>query len=353
MRPDRKNAPMLVYRTQRERIKLAPRLARLRRAVAYAERSCAAPHEKVAEWLIDFGEFEAGVMDALCPEVDADSRTARMLRQAALLFGHVCASSWEKRGEEIARRVSDISHFLDDLAMAELPDSAPVSAPEGYAYYGLFPETYLESADAFFHESRPRHAVCIGVRGIGASLSAVVGAALERRGVTVKSYTVRPRGHPFDRRLRLDPRLAEEWRSLAGAHFLIVDEGPGLSGSSFCRVERKLAELGVADERIVFFPSWLPDGSQFVNQESREIWVRHRKYTTDFERVWVESGRLARDLPRGDVVDVSAGKWRSLFYNNEDAGPAAHPQHERRKYILRRAAGGRVVRLGLGLLRRG
>src|SRR5262245_49197376 len=96
-----------------------------------------------------------------------------------------CASSWEKRGEEIARRVSDINHFLDDVAMAELPDSAPVSASEGYAYYGLYPETYLESANAFFHESRPHHAVCIGVGGIGASLSALVVAALERRGVTV------------------------------------------------------------------------------------------------------------------------------------------------------------------------
>src|SRR5262249_48958828 len=95
----------------------------------------------------------------------------------------------------------------------------------------------------------------------------------------------------------------------------------------------------VANERIVFFPSWLPDGSQFVNQESRERWSRHRKYTTDFERVWIESGRLTRDLARGELVDVSAGKWRSLFYNSEDAGPAAHPQHERRKYVLRGAPG--------------
>jgi hypothetical protein len=330
---------MLVYRTQRQNAPTAPLLARLRRELARAERGGAASHGQATEWLIDFGEFEAGVMDALCPEIDVDSRTARTLRRAALLFGHIFAGSWEKKSVEVVRRLSDINHFLDELAEEKLPVSAQLSAPEGYAYYGLFPETYLESANAFFHEARPRRAVCIGIRGIGASLSAVVGAALERRGVTVKPYTVRPRGHPFDRRLGLDRRLAEEWRSLAGSHFLIVDEGPGLSGSSICCVAQKLAELGVADERIVFFPSWLPDGSQFVNQKSRDLWSRHRKYTTNFEQVWIESGKLARDLPRGELLDISGGKWRSLFYKNEDARPAAHPQHERRKYILRGGGG--------------
>jgi hypothetical protein len=325
---------MLVYRTQRQNALTAPLLARLRRELGRAERGGTASHNQATEWLIDFGEFEAGVMDALCPEVDADGRTARTLRRTAMLFGHVFASSWEKKSKEVMRHLSDINHLLDELADAKLPVSAQMSAPEGYAYYGLFPETYLESANAFFHEARPRRAVCIGVRGIGASLSAVVGAALERRGVAVKPYTVRPRGHPFDRHLRLDQRLAEEWRSLAGSHFLIVDEGPGLSGSSICCVAQKLAELGAADERIVLFPSWLPDGSQFVNQKSRDLWGRHRKYSADFESVWIESGRLARDLPRGELVDISGGKWRSFFYNNEDARPAAHPQHERRKYIL-------------------
>ncbi|HEY8458983.1 MAG TPA: hypothetical protein VIM99_01310 [Blastocatellia bacterium] len=330
---------MLVYRTQRRNALTAPMLARLRRSLARAERSGATSHDQVTEWLIDFGEFEAGVMDALCPEADADSRTARTLRKAAILFGHAFADSWEKKPGEVARRLPDIAHILDELAEAELPVSAPVSPPEGYAYYGLFPETYLESANAFFLESRPLRAVCVGVRSIGASLSAVVGAVLERRGVTVKSYTARPRGHPFDRRLWLDPRLAEEWRSLADSHFLIVDEGPGLSGSSLCCLAQKLAELGVPDARVVFFPSWLPDGSQFVNQKSRELWGRRRKYATDFERVWIDSGRLTRDLPRGDLADISGGKWRSLFYNDEDARPAAHPQHERRKYVLRGVQG--------------
>jgi hypothetical protein len=332
---------MLVYRTQRRNAHPASLLARLRQSLARAERRGAARHEQATEWLIDFGEFEAGVVDALCPEVDADSRTARILRRAALLFGHIFADSWEEKRGEVARRLCEINHLLDELAEAGLPAGAPVSPPEGYAYYGLFPETYLESANAFFHESRPGRAVCIGVRGIGASLSAVVGSALERRGVTASSYTVRPGGHPYDRRLRLDPRLAEKWRSLADdSYFLIVDEGPGLSGSSLCCVAQKLAELGVADERIVFFPSWLPDGSRFVNRKSRELWGRHRKYATDFGGVWIESGRLARDLPSGELADVSSGEWRSLFYKNEEARPAAHPQHERRKYILRGGAGG-------------
>ena len=58
---------------------------------------------------------------------------------------------------------------------------------------------------------------------------------------------MRPEGHPFDRILRWsDKQLA--WfakASRADAMFVIVDEGPGLSGSSFLSVAEALCDAGV------------------------------------------------------------------------------------------------------------
>ncbi|MCU1273833.1 MAG: hypothetical protein JWO48_1264, partial [Bryobacterales bacterium] len=125
------------------------------------------------------------------------------------------------------------------------------------------------------------------------------------------------------RRIALQPKYETELRQHADWHFAVVDEGPGLSGSSFGSVAEKLAELGVADDRIVLFPSRETDGSAFLNARARERWPRHRKYCKSFEDVF---GNKAG-------VDISAGKWRTLFCSHQDEYPAVQPEHERRKYI--------------------
>jgi len=175
--------------------------------------------------------------------------------------------------------------------------------------------------------------VCLGIRSIGTSLSAVVCAALEDRGCRVQSCTVRCTGHPFDRRLTLDPAWEGCWRAAARGHFLIVDEGPGLSGSSSCSVAQKLADLGVPDDRIILFPSRSTDGADLNCAAARARWPRHRKYLVGFEDYWIASGRLARSLPGGPLADLSAGRWRSLFFAAESDYPGVQPWHERRKYL--------------------
>jgi hypothetical protein len=91
----------------------------------------------------------------------------------------------------------------------------------------------------------------IGIRSIGTGLAAVV-AAVAGEGSIV--FSVRPQGHPFDRRLSLSPSL--ETAILNGApEIAIVDEGPGLSGSSFGCVADWLEDRGVPPESIAFFPS--------------------------------------------------------------------------------------------------
>ena len=64
--------------------------------------------------------------------------------------------------------------------MRELPETVTVSVPEGFAYYALYPEMYRIAAREFAREQRPRAAVVIGIRSIGAALAAVVAEELPR-----------------------------------------------------------------------------------------------------------------------------------------------------------------------------
>ena len=80
-----------------------------------------------------------------------------------------------------------------------LPEQHRGTAPEGYAFYCLYPEMYRDAALRFFREQGASSSVVIGIRSIGASLSTVVADTVQ----AVWRFTVRPRGHPFDRELRL------------------------------------------------------------------------------------------------------------------------------------------------------
>src|SRR5205085_10519929 len=100
----------------------------------------------------------------------------------------------------LAGRVGSTWQRLVAVDPRQLPHRISVRVSEGYAYYALRPETYVVAAVRWVQEARPRAAVCIGIRSIGCSLSAAVAAAAERAGVRITTCTVRPRGHPFDRR---------------------------------------------------------------------------------------------------------------------------------------------------------
>lgn len=277
---------MIVYREQSRAVAAAGVLARVEDARDPLDR------------LIALGELEAGVADALSPECDSDHPLLAALRRAAI------------RNE--APRLEG------------LPETITVSVPEGYAWYALYPDTYQLAARDFWRDARPERVAVIGIRSIGASLSAVVAAALLDAGCEVRSWTVRPRGHPFDRTLRLAPDLERRWRELAGWYFAVVDEGPGLSGSSFASVAEALSAVGVPDHRIVLFPSWDPGGAAFVSERARLRWPSHRKYVRSFE----DLGLFA------NARDLSGGAWRACFWETDVRRPAAQPQHERRKYLL-------------------
>lgn len=328
---------MIVYRKQEREADTVACYSHIREMVRQWMRSGFDEHGKAVELLTQWGEFECGVADALHPRFDSCSPVSEAFRKAGLLVGHVFFNSWENRPERNGHWLNGLWNALRSLGASIrcLPPKLRVRIPEGYACYGLYPETFIESAKRFSRDAAPRKVVAIGLRSIGVSLSLVVSAALEEFGCPdVVSYTLRPVGHPFDRRPRISPRLESTLLSFAAdSYFLVIDEGPGLSGSSLCGTAQKLSELGIRDDRIVLFPGWEPEGRRFVSESARERWQKHRKYSSSFEDVWLGSGRLRSSLSAGELIDVSAGKWRSIFFDG-NTGPAVHPWHERRKYLF-------------------
>lgn len=311
---------MIVYASRKQPRNTAQALRRLR------SWPISTPDD-VVRTLIEFGEIEAGVIDACCPEWDECNEITERFTQASLYCGHMLAG----------RRSPDIAKCLASLSELGLPEQIEVSTPEGYAWYGVYPQAYLKAAQLFFEQQAPARVIVIGIRSIGTGLSGVVAAALEALGVMVERYTVRPHGHPFDRTLRLGSAMRARWGNAGQCHFAVVDEGPGLSGSSFASVAKELEASGVQQEQIVFFPSWDPDPGELLNESAQRIWRTHRKFTAD-----------AAAMPAGQ--NLSGGAWRSLLYSAPADYPAVHPQHERIKCLAEDNAG-RVLRkfAGLGL----
>ncbi|MGI8546070.1 MAG: hypothetical protein ACR2M1_01865 [Gemmatimonadaceae bacterium] len=292
--------------------------------------------DTVRDILIELGIVEAGIADVLSPQFDTTSPMIGAFRAASHAVGRVFIATLTGAGRDEQRAIATAAiEKLNAIASADLPDMIGVGTPEGYAYYALYPEQYAAAATDIVHSIAPTAAVCIGVRGIGTSLSAAVSATLERHGCAVRSYTVRPHGHPFDRQIKLSPELERELTSRRDALFLVIDEGPGLSGSSFAGVANALTSLGIEDDRIVLMPSWMPDGSRFVSDAARARWRRHRKVAYTFEEQLMRNDRLASGFGAGaDLVDLSAGAWRDRVFSDRLAWPVVQPQHERRKYLL-------------------
>ena len=319
---------VLVYRDGGRRVDCARELARLRSGAAATPASADA---RLA-LLIEVAEFEAGVADALAPEADSVEPVCEVLREITVHAAHAWLDALE--GERADRTAAmGTSERLALLRELPLPRTIELRVSEGYAYYALYPDTYVASARRFADATGVRRAHVIGIRSIGTSLSAVVAAALQRGGCDAATTTVRPRGHPFDRELRIGGDLAARLRRDAtlGAHFLIVDEGPGISGSSFAAVVCWLRAAGVAPERIVLFPSWDPDPAALRSRTAQRIWREHSRYCGGSGASSTPTRAFGIDAPS---ADFSAGRWRQSLAGEPEHWPAAHPQHERWKVFV-------------------
>jgi hypothetical protein len=295
--------------------------------------------------LLGSAELETAVADALSREHERDdmdvvSTTLRRLtRRAASLV----VDRWYGHAPRASCALATMGDTLRSIADQVRRMPVVRRIPEGYAHYAVYPGTYIDATERFVESCAPDAATVIGVRTIGTSLASVVAATLAAHGVDVVDTTVRPRGHPFDRCIALGPSLTAALRDRVHGWFVIVDEGPGLSGSSFAAVADALSALGAPDDRVVFMPSWMPAAESLRNERARDRWRRHLKFIGDFDRAWIASGRLARQWGGRIVGDWCAGQWRDVLAPTDVARPAVHPQHEQRKYLLDRPDGTRLV----------
>jgi hypothetical protein len=165
----------------------------------------------------------------------------------------------------------------------------------------------------------------VGIRSIGTTLSAVAAAAARARGILTERMTARPQGHPYNRTAEFTPeQMAEVSQAVSsGATFVVVDEGPGLSGSSFLAVAEALERTGASTEKIILISSNEPDINTLCADNAARRWQRFR---------CIPAGGEAR-RPTEAVDFIDSGQWRSRVFANKSEWPATWTNFERLKYL--------------------
>lgn len=264
--------------------------------------------------LVGAGELAQGLVDhAFAARGDRDD-LGPIERVAARL---TVAAARALLGLGLGAEVAAVVH---ELLRAPLPPRVEVRVPEGYAFYALDPEAYAEAA-----RRAGGPLLALGLRSIGAGLAGVVSVA---SGGALPPLTLRPVGHPLARTVRVGPALAR-WLLDAPreARFALVDEGPGLSGSSLNAVADWLEARGVPAERVLFFPHHAGDLGPQASPTHRERWARAPRFPAA-----VEPASLLGEQA-GPVEDLSGGRWRARHYPHEGAWPPVDARQERLKLL--------------------
>jgi hypothetical protein len=296
--------------------------------------------------LIAAGELEQAVVDAFAdPAILVAAQ--RVTDAAADCFCGMFSPPRRGDCEMIALLLGDLRQQLG----ARVEDPLIVKIPEGFAFYSLYPGQYILAAERWSEDhssARERNVALIGLRSIGTTLSAIVAAALNRIGWRTRRITVRPNGHAFERRVELAHDAIGSAR-LA----IVVDEGPGLSGSSMAAVAIAAQELGVDATAISFFPAHKNGPGPTASQSVREIWRATKRYTADISELRWNGHSLeqllvadAEEFSGGAVAmieDVSGGSWRRFAYANESEWPAIDVAFERTKFLVTLSTGRRLL----------
>ena len=310
-------------------------------------------HAALVAALIDAGELAQGLADAQFEALGHDARSEVTDAVMALMMGIACCvrESWRTGFARLGILPEAEKHTL---AALPFPDAITTKTAEGFSLYSLYPESYLEAAEAVDTGQRPTRV--IGLRSIGAPLAAVVAAGLGARSV----MTLRPTGHPFYREVSVAEQLAGEILTGRDVRFAVVDEGPGLSGSSFGAVADFLEKGGVPPDRIHLFPSHWGQPGACSSDRHRLRWQQAFRHVVDIGDMLIHKprrpehrlGTWAADLvgpPTGDLTEISGGGWRAFRYASEQDWPAVKVQLERRKFLLPTSDGTWLLKfVGLG-----
>src|SRR5438067_1875572 len=157
---------MLVYGDRGEKTDPRERLQRIAEQLTRVGvmRGGIERHSKLVGALIEAGQLLQGLADADFGDVGADRRTPAIDG----LTLHLCAiaqatcRSWESGFAETGE--------LPTVSPAgKCPSEVELRTPEGFAYYAVYPEAYIEAARRLNLIASPR---VIGIRSIGTTLAA-------------------------------------------------------------------------------------------------------------------------------------------------------------------------------------
>lgn len=334
----------------------APRAMLARIEAAWREAASSPPgiarHARLATALIEAGELTQALADLAFEargRVD-DLDPADAARMALCLgLAHALKVSWDGAFADLP---GPDDRLIAACLTPDLPDTVRVKIPEGYAFYAHYPEAVLAAA-ALLPPAGPTRV--IGIRSIGTSLASLAAAALD----DPAPVTLRPTGHPFHREVRLsDAMAAHLTRGID--RIVVVDEGPGLSGSSFGAVADALEGLGVPRERIAFLPSHGGDLGPRASAAHRHRWGAALRPVVAMEALILDPADPAHHLETwaADLVgpgiapleDISGGAWRARVHGPDEAcWPASIAYQERRKFLMRARDGPFLLKfVGLG-----
>jgi len=332
---------VLVFGDRAARVAPAARLREITAAVRAVEQAPPGPgrHDLLTRAFLDAAGLAQGLADTEFAERGCDDLSPAQEAAMALLImlaRKVTASAWSG----YAALGPAVAPELLALALQPLPDEVFVRTPEGFAFYAVYPEAVLKAAAEHPWPATP---LVIGLRSIGAALAPLAAAVTGARTV----LTLRPHGPPFRRQLTLSPRLTQLIRAHDGP-FAVIDEGPGLSGSSFGATADLLEDLGVAPARVVFLPSHRGGPGPEASPRHRARWARAARAVATFEDLTAETplAEWFADLtgPASSVEDLSGGAWREAA-----SALPANPAQERLKFRLSTASGRWLARFaGLG-----
>lgn len=261
------------------------------------------------------GEFECGV-------ADCDPRTVRSCELLTDQLANELLACEFAASNSSNFKNPDFQSLINAVRDLPIFEQLSISTPEGFAYYALHPLAY---ADVIQQIPACDRLLVVGIRSIGTTLSAIAAAAARARGISVERITVRPQGHPYNRTLEFAAeQMSEISKAVSGgASFAVVDEGPGLSGSSFLAVAEALESVGAAREKIFLVSSHAPNLDALCATDAARRWQR-------FHCIPV-AGEARR--PAGAVDFIGGGQWRSRVFANESEWPAAWTSLERLKYL--------------------
>ena len=259
----------------------------------------------VIDALVRAGEIETGLADAGSQDVFPAAQITDQLAAAALGLP------------------ANVSQALEYLHRIAEPSRIVCSYPEGFSYYGLNPLDFADLAGRVQHQLPPRVAI-VGIRSVGSTLGAVVGAALTKANISTSRITVRPEGEPYHRRAGFNGSQTMWIQSEleAGAGFLVVDEGPGFSGSTFLSVADALVRAGVPCSRTLLFCS-RPFHSRADHPGQIQEWRRFQSHVICY----------GCNVPAEADRSVGGGVWRELLYDGRSQWPGCWTEMERIKHL--------------------